>query len=395
MENQRRRPWQLSTGAALALLVPFNLLASLAMDIYLPVVPAMPELLGTTPSAIQLTLTLYMVTLGLGQVLCGPVSDRIGRRPVLALGAALFVLASAGLAVAPAAPGFLALRVLQALGASAMLVAIFATIRDVYAGRPEAGPIYGLMNAMLSFVPAFGPILGAVVAGAMGWRWLFWLLAGAGLIAAVVTLPRWAETRPATPARFGLAAAAVLRSARFWAYTAAFGTAMGAFFVFFSTAPRVLIERGGMGEVGFSIAFASVAGVMIVLSRFVAGFVSRWGTEGCTRRGLALMLIGAGLLSLGHLLDQPTIAGFILPMWVIAAGIVLIGAVTAEGALGNFGAFAGTAAALHFCGQSLMTALGGTLAIELLGGHTARPLISYVVVMTLVSGAAVTAAERR
>lgn len=64
------------------LMAPFDILASLAMDIYLPVVPVMPEALGTTPVVIQLTLTVYMVMLGLGQIVFGPISDRIGRRPV-------------------------------------------------------------------------------------------------------------------------------------------------------------------------------------------------------------------------------------------------------------------------------------------------------------------------
>lgn len=72
----------------------------------------------------------------------------------------------------------------------------------------------------------------------------------------------------------------VLNSAHFWVYTVAFGTAMGAFFVFFSTAPRVLIEGAGFSELGFSLAFATVALVMIVTARFAKRFVTRWGIPG-------------------------------------------------------------------------------------------------------------------
>ncbi len=87
-------------------MAPFDILASLGMDIYLPVVPAMPELLGTTPAVIQLTLSLYMLLLGAGQLLFGPLSDRIGRRPVLLTGAALFVLASTAAALSSSAWAF-------------------------------------------------------------------------------------------------------------------------------------------------------------------------------------------------------------------------------------------------------------------------------------------------
>ena len=173
MPIQQPRLWTYSLPVALALLAPFNLLASLGMDIYLPVVPSMPGILGTTPGVVQLTLTLYMIVLGVGQLLFGPLSDRIGRRPVLMCGALLFAGASFALAWAETAWPFLALRLVQAIGASAMLVALFATIRDVYAERPESTVIYSLMNAMLAFVPALGPIAAALNAGRFVWRGIF------------------------------------------------------------------------------------------------------------------------------------------------------------------------------------------------------------------------------
>ncbi|WP_415289365.1 MFS transporter [Brevundimonas sp. S1H14] len=133
MSAYKTRLWTYSLPVALLLLAPFNILASLGMDIYLPVVPAMPGILGTSSEVVQLTLTLYMIMLGVGQVVFGPLSDRLGRRPVLILGAIIFVITSFALAGTSSAGLFVLLRLVQAIGASAMLVALFATIRDVYA----------------------------------------------------------------------------------------------------------------------------------------------------------------------------------------------------------------------------------------------------------------------
>ncbi|MBT1159172.1 multidrug effflux MFS transporter [Aminobacter anthyllidis] len=377
--------WSYSLPAALLLMAPFDILASLAMDIYLPVVPAMPAILGTTPEIVQLTLSLYMIVLGLGQVVFGPISDRIGRRPVLMSGAVLFAAASFLLSATSSAPLFVALRVIQALGASAALVATFATVRDVYAERPESAVIYGLFSAMLACVPALGPIAGALIAHGLGWRAIFVTLGIMALAATLNALWRWHETRPVATARQRPAFRTILKNPAFRVYTLGFSAAMGAFFVFFSTAPRVLIDRAGFSEIGFSLAFATAAVAMIVTTRFAKLFVSRWGIAGSLARGMTMLLLGALLLALGQLLAEPSFLTFVVPMWGISIGIVLAGAVTANGALKAFGDAAGTAVALYFCVQSLIVGVVGTLAVVMLGGDTAWPLAAYCAAMALVT----------
>ena len=128
---------------------------------------------------------------------------------------------------------------------------------------------------------------------------------------------------------------------------------MGTFFVIFSIAPRVLIGRIGHGELAFSLAFASVAAVMIATTRFAKHFAVRRGIAGRTARGMALLLIGATLATASQLALQPSLASFILPMWIMAVGIVFTVAVTAHGALSAPDERAGTAVALHFCIPSL------------------------------------------
>ncbi|EJC78797.1 drug resistance transporter, Bcr/CflA subfamily [Rhizobium leguminosarum bv. trifolii WSM2297] len=373
--------WTYSVPATLALMAPFDILASLAMDIYLPVVPVMPEALGTSPSVIQLTLSLYMLVLGAGQIVFGPISDVVGRRPVLIGGTALFAVSSVLLAAASSAPLFVVLRLLQAIGASAALVATFATVRDVYAGRPESSTIYGLLGSILSFVPALGPIAGALIADHFGWRAIFLIIGILSIAALFSAGMRWHETRPATTARIALRP--ILTSFPFWVYTSGFSAAMGAFFVFFSTAPRILIDKAGFSGMGFSLVFATVALVMIVTARFASGFVMRWGIAGSLARGMAMLLAGAVLLAFGELFLQPSFLSFVVPMWIIAIGIVLSTAVTANGALDALGETAGTAVALYSCVQSIIVGFAGTVFVLLLGGDSAWPLVGYVCVTAL------------
>ncbi|WP_454814733.1 CmlA/FloR family chloramphenicol efflux MFS transporter [Labrys neptuniae] len=369
--------WGYTLPSALLLMAPFDILASLAMDIYLPIVPIMPVTLATSASVIQLTLSLYMVMLGVGQIVFGPLSDRIGRRPVLIGGAAVFVLASLGLAASSNATAFVALRFLQAAGASAALVATFATVRDVYAERPEGAVIYSLFSAMLAFVPALGPIAGALIADHFGWRAIFVTLGLLMAAAFVHAAWRWPETRRAAVEGARRPATSVLGSYAFWTYTTGFGTAMGSFFVFFSTAPRVLIDRAGYSPLAFSLAFATAALAMMAATRFVPGRVERWGRLGCLKLAMVTILAGAGLLAAGEIMEAPSWWSFLAPMWVIAVGIVLAGGVAANGALEGFDDIAGAAVALYFCVQSLLVSIGGTLAVLILPGDTAWPLAAY------------------
>ncbi|WP_256571248.1 CmlA/FloR family chloramphenicol efflux MFS transporter [Myxococcus guangdongensis] len=387
--------WTYSVPAALLLMAPFDLLASLAMDIYLPVVPAMVGILQTSPSIIQLTLSLYMAVLGLGQVVFGPLSDRIGRRRVLLGGALLFAATSFLLAGTSDALTFVGLRLLQAVGASAALVATFATVRDVYAERPESAVIYSLFSAMLAFVPALGPIVGALLARHFGWRAIFITLGVLATAAVLNAWPRWHETHAADGPRPSVAFRPILRDAGFWTYTLGFSSAMGAFFVFFSTAPRVLIGQAGFTELGFSLAFATAALAMIATTRFARRFVAAWGLDGSLTRGMLLLLTGAALLAAGQLLAAPSFWTFVAPMWVIAAGIVFAASVTANGALQAFGAVAGTAVALYFCVQSLIVGTVGTLMVVLLDGDTAWPLVAYASLMATVTLSAQANLRRR
>jgi MFS transporter, DHA1 family, chloramphenicol/florfenicol resistance protein len=380
------KTWTYSLRLSLLMLAPFDLLASLGMDVYLPVVPHMPAALNTTPATIQLTLSFYMLVLGCGQLVFGPLSDWLGRRPVLLGGALLFSISSAALAATASGPVFVWLRVAQAAGAAATLVATFATVRDVFAGRWQSTVIYSLLGSILGFVPALGPVVGASIAHLFGWHAIFVALALLGIVAGAQSFLCWPETRPATHAVARLAHVRdILTNIPFLIYTLGYSAALGAFFVYFSISPRVLVDRVGLTPLTFSVMFATVAVAMIITSRFSAGLVARWGERGCLIRGMTLLLVGGALLSLCQLVAYPSLWGFIAPMWVIAVGISVTCAVTANGALRPFSHAAGTASALYSCGESLVVGIAGTLAVIWLPADTAWPLAGFCLVFGLVT----------
>lgn len=384
MSQIKNERWPYGLAVTLLLLSPFDILASLGMDIYLPIVPTLPNILGTSSTVVQLTLTLYMLILGVGQLVFGPLSDLFGRRPVMLGGALLFSLSTLLLPVSTDANVFVLARLLQAIGASAVLVAIFATIRDVYAGRDESVVIYPLMSSILSFVPALGPVLGAALLHLFGWRSIFVTLGVLSIVALALIAPKFRETRvPASaPTTGGFARVLVSRS--FWVYSVAFGTSMGSFFVFLSTSPRILVDGAGMNELQFSLAFSTVALVMVGTAFIVRRFVGNWGIPGSVVRGMGLLLLGSAMFTAGSWFGSPAVWNVVLPMWITAVGITITGAVTANGALHDFDEIAGVATALYFCVQSVIVAVIGTGFVLAFDGDTIKPIIVYTAVMPMV-----------
>ncbi|SPU50978.1 drug resistance transporter, Bcr/CflA subfamily [Bordetella trematum] len=148
------------------------------------------------------------------------------------------------------------------------------------------------------------------------------------------------------------------------------------------------MRRGDYDGLSFSLAFASVAGVMLVASRLAGRAVQQWGHAACFRSGAALIL--AAGLSLGGAawIGGPLFLCFVVPMWIAAAGLVLMVSVTANGALADFGAAAGLAVALYYGLQSLLVAVVGTMLLALFDDGSAGPLAAYCVLMPAASLAA-------
>lgn len=384
MRSNSVTPWRLSQAATILLLVPFNLLAALGMDMYLPVVPRMADVLDVDVGTVQLTLTLYLVMLGGGQLVFGPLSDRWGRRPVPLSGALSFSIASFGLAMAASSTGFLLWRLIQACGAAACMVVVFATVRDLYGGRPEGSAVYGLLGAMLAAMPAVGPLFGALLDAWLGWRAIFAAL-GLGMSAMLlVALSQWNETRnPDDNSAQSTRLLQPLRSLRFWWYVVGYGVGMGAFFVCFSTSPWLMMERMQFSQIVFSALFATVSVTMILTSRIIGSLAPRWGMRHSLQIGMVCLLVAGISLVLGERFAPDALLSALVPMWIAGFGIAIANAVAPNAAMRDFDQAAGTATAWFFCLGSALAGLTGTVATAVLPVDTRWPLAVYCLMLPL------------
>jgi DHA1 family bicyclomycin/chloramphenicol resistance-like MFS transporter len=173
------RPDTLALTALLAFLTSFG---PLSVDLYLPSMPAIAAALAAPPAHVQLTISLYLVGFAIGQVVHGPISDRIGRKPIILLSFVLYCVATLICLVSTSITVLIAGRFLQALGVSGSIVAVRAVVRDLYEGV-RAGRQLSSMGVLMGFAPIIAPLTGGVLQTAFGWRAGFVFLIAVGALA--------------------------------------------------------------------------------------------------------------------------------------------------------------------------------------------------------------------
>ena len=223
----------------------------LSIDMYLPALPVIAADLRGTAGDIQLTLSAFLVAFGFGQIFYGPAGDRFGRRPVILTGLATYIVASIGCAFAAEAGHLVLLRLLQGLAACGGVVLARTMVRDL-AEKDQAARAMSLMHACSSIAPMLAPLIGGQVLWFFGWRAIFWVLAGIGVLAWTATWLRLPETlRPEyrQPLHLGSVLkryGELVRHRAFMGYALTGAFQFGALFSFLSGSPFVFIERYGI-----------------------------------------------------------------------------------------------------------------------------------------------------
>lgn len=353
---------------------------------YLPVMPAIMEDLDTTRSMVQLTISGFFIGMGVGQLLIGPLSDVVGRKRLLILGAAVALAASALAALAPSALVLVAARVLQGLGGGACVVLARAVVPDLLQGA-AAAKAYSLLMALQGIAPAVAPILGGVLAEPLGWRGIFWALASLHalqLLLAIVVVPETAGGRSSSGVFRAMAGNywAVLTNARVWGYLVTMAFGFCAMFCYISASSFVLQNQWGFSEVGYSLVFGVNS-----LGLFAATVVNSRAMDSespafMLRVGVVGVLVCAVLLLLSIVAGAPVWLSLIALFACIAPTGFIMGNATAL-ATGLMRSRAGSVSAIMGFGQSLLASSISPLMG--LGSNAARTMALGMVACAFVS----------
>jgi DHA1 family bicyclomycin/chloramphenicol resistance-like MFS transporter len=362
-------------------------LSALAMNVFLPSLPGMAEYYQVEYRFMALSVPLYLAVNAVIQILVGPISDKMGRRPVILVGIGLFLLATLGCIFSPTAEIFLLFRMAQAVSAVTMVLSR-AAVRDLY-DQDKAASMIGYVTMGMAVVPMVGPAIGGVLDQAFGWTANFWLLLALGAVILAVSYLDFGETAH----KSGKTLIAqfreypeLLTSPRFWGYSLASGLASGAFFAYLGGAPFVGTKIYGLTTAQLGVYFAAPA-VGYFAGNFMSGrYSTRIGINrmvlwGCWINGigvaLSLMLAFAGLDSVYSFFGFMTFVG-------LGNGMAIPN--STAGALSVRPHLAGTAAGLS---GAMMLGLGAGLSALagwlLVPGSTAVPLL-LIMLATAVFG---------
>ncbi|MDM5152319.1 multidrug effflux MFS transporter [bacterium 19CA06SA08-2] len=330
------------------LLVLLVLFSPLAIDIYLPAIPQMAEQLGAEVTLMQGTITWFLFSMGLGQLLVGPLADRYGRKPIALGGVLLYGLSALAAGFAASLGELMLARVLQGFGACATSVAAFSVVRDSY-GPKKSGQMISYLNGAICFIPALAPLMGGWLTAKAGWSANFWFMAGYAAIVGSWLLWRMPETRPGETSSSGPLISwsrysPVLRSPSFLFNACLCMLAMAVILAYVTAAPVQLMVKLGLDMSGFSYWFTANAALNILACFLAPRFIARVGPRRTLRIGLLVITLSAMALTLVQHIDHPL--AMMGPVFFSSIGFAMVLGAAAGMALAPFGHCAGTAAAL-------------------------------------------------
>lgn len=362
------RPDTLAMTAVLAMLTA---LGPLSTDFYLPSLPEIARALGTDIAGAQATLSAFLFGFAAGQIVWGPLSDRLGRRPVLLIGLGLFLVMTLACAFAPSIEALIGARFAQALGASGPIVLGRAMVRDLYDG-PRAGRELARMGMIMGLVPAVAPVVGGLLQNAFGWRSTFiaTLLVGLAVLAVVATI--MPETiRRRSPEKLSLLAifrgfGVLLQNPAYRVYVSLTSLAYAGLFSFISGSSFVLIGIYGLTPPVYGLSFGCVVLGYILGTILAQRLVGPRGLDGVIALGVACLAGGgiAMLVCVASGFGGPL--GVIVPMAVYACGVGLTMPQSQAAAMMPFPDRAGAASSFTGLCQMLLSGCVGLLVGHLL-----------------------------
>jgi DHA1 family bicyclomycin/chloramphenicol resistance-like MFS transporter len=381
--------------APLWLLGLFTFSGPVGMHIFVPALPAAAADLRASPAALQLTVSLYILGLAVGQLAYGPLSDRFGRRPALLAGLSVFTLASVAGLFAPNANALIAARFLQAFGGCSGLVLARAIIRDI-SERHDAARRLALMNLLVTAGPAVAPVLGGALSAFWGWRTILMGLTALGVANFTLAWGVLPETRPDMSHVSAVAHmrdyVALVRSRRFLGYAIGGGCATTSLYAFIASAPLVFVDRlhASSSRVGLYLALL-VSGIWLG-SLLASRLIMRFSLRRFLVAANALSVLGAAAFMGLVLADGATLPFVIATMFVFSVGVGAAAPAALVQAISLNPRVTGSASGLY--GAIQMVVGAALVALAGLGGDPALASGTVLVLSGLVAQASFWLAAR-
>jgi Bcr/CflA subfamily drug resistance transporter len=356
-------------------LAGLSMLGYLAMDMYLPAFGAMGEQLQIGAGAVGASLSIFLAGFALGQLLWGPLSDRLGRKPVLLAGLSLFVLGCAGMFWVETAPQLLALRFMQAIGVCSAAVSWQALVIDRYPAD-KAHRVFASIMPLMSLSPALAPLLGAMVLNHFGWQAIFGVLLAVSLLLLLPTLFLRNVPKPQTEAPSRLGYTQLLTSRVFTGNVMIFAACSASFFAWLTASPFIL------GDMGYSPNDIGLSYVLPTLAFLVGGYSCRSALQRFQGKTLLPWLLVAYCISMLALylvatLTVPTLTTLLIPFCLMALVNGASYPIVVANALMPFAENSGKAAALQNTLQLGLCFLSSLLVSSMIE----QPLLITVIVM--------------
>jgi DHA1 family bicyclomycin/chloramphenicol resistance-like MFS transporter len=371
-----------------------NAIGPLSIDMYLPAFPEIADSLTTSASQVQLTLTACVAGLALGQLVVGPLSDRLGRRLPLMAALTTYAIASVLCSLAPSAPVLMGLRFVQGLAGAGGVVIARAVVRDLHTGA-AAVRLFSSLMLVTGLAPILAPLAGAQVLNHTSWRGIFLVLAVLSALIAVLAAAALPETLPPerrSDSGLGRTFATMrglLRDRWFVGHALAGGLGFGALFAYISGSSFVLQGIYGVSPQVFSVLFAMNGLGLIASSQVNARIVGRYGPARLLRAGLVSIATSSATLLTVVLAGGLGVWAVLVPMFVIVSSLSFVMPNSTALALADHAKVAGTASAL----LGVMQFLIGALVAPLVGAGGTESAVPMAVIMTAVALAALAARQ--
>ncbi|WP_067515987.1 Bcr/CflA family multidrug efflux MFS transporter [Endozoicomonas ascidiicola] len=357
-------------------------LGPLAIDLYLPAMPAIASSMGEPLSRIQYTLSAYTIGFALSQLIYGPLSDRIGRRKVMYPGIVFFALTSFLAAYSTSATELIVVRILQAFSAAAIMVTIPAMIRDLMPREQVAKTLSSILMVM-TVAPLAAPLLGGQILKYFGWEMLFVFLAITAVLALVLAVFRIKETLKeedrlvVPPVQLALNYANILRNREAMGCILCHSLFFGGMFAFIAGSPFIYIELYGVQPDQYGLLFAINILAMSVTNMVNIRLVEKYKLYAILRNGSLLAAVAALVLLFNAATGFGGIAGLMIPIAIYISCIGFTGPNSNALALSHFPKSAGSANALAGALRFIVAGIASAL-VGVLHNETAIPMAAVM-----------------